>query len=305
MYRTNPRFFWPIVLIGAGVIFLLNNLGVIQGNPWSVIWRLWPILLIALGLEILIGRSGAAGSIISAVLGLLVVGGVLWILIARPALPGLNVNFNGELKTDQIEYALKDVRSANVSIGFSTGTNELRALTTSDKLIEGTIRHYGTLQFDPSDSGSQANIRLRTGDVSISTPFGGSEERWEVALNPNVAYELDLNMGVGQSTIDLSKLTVTGGRLDAGVGTTDLMLPSKGRFTLNIDGGVGTIRIHAPGKIALRVEVDTGIGSFNPGGRLRSIGGDTYETEGFGSAENAITLRVKVGVGTISVIDSE
>ncbi|MFN8595566.1 MAG: DUF5668 domain-containing protein [Anaerolineae bacterium] len=54
MYRTNPRF-WPIVLIGAGVIFLPNNLGVIQGNPWSVIWRLWPVLLIALGLEILIG----------------------------------------------------------------------------------------------------------------------------------------------------------------------------------------------------------------------------------------------------------
>ncbi|MFN8595567.1 MAG: hypothetical protein U0559_05225 [Anaerolineae bacterium] len=69
-----------------------------------------------------------------------------------------------------------------------------------------------------------------------------------VALNPSVAYELDLNMGVGQSTIDLSKLTVTGGRLDAGVGTTDLMPPAKGRFTLNIDGGVGTIRIHAPGK---------------------------------------------------------
>lgn len=305
MYRSNPRLFWPIILIGAGIIFLLNNLGVIQGNPWSVIWSFWPVLLIALGLEILIGRSGSAGSILSAVLGLLVVGGVLWILIARPALPGLNFNFNGELKTDQIDYPLNAVRSASVSIGFSTGTNELRALSDSNKLIEGTIRHYGDLMFDASDSGSQANIRLNSQAGSISTPFGGSEERWEVALNPAVAYDLDLNMGVGQSTIDLSKLTVTAGRLDAGVGTADLLLPAKGRFTLNIDGGVGTIRIHAPGKVALHVEVDTGIGSFNPGGRLRAIGSDTYETEGFGAAENAITLRVKVGVGTISVIDSE
>src|SRR5512141_1915052 len=139
MYRSNPRLFWPIILIGAGIIFLLNNLGVIQGNPWSVLWRLWPVLLIALGLEILIGRSGAAGSILSAVLGLLVVGGVLWILIARPALPG--VNFNCELKTDQIDYPLNAVRSASVSIGFSTGTNELRALSDSNKLIAGTIRH--------------------------------------------------------------------------------------------------------------------------------------------------------------------
>ena len=50
MYRTGPRLFWPIILIGVGVIFLLNNLGVITGSPWEVIWRLWPVLLIALGL---------------------------------------------------------------------------------------------------------------------------------------------------------------------------------------------------------------------------------------------------------------
>lgn len=305
MNKSNPRLFWPIVLIGAGVVFLLNNLGVIQGNPWAVIWRLWPVLLIALGLEILIGRSGATGSILSAVLGLAVVGGILWILIARPALPGLNLSFNGELKTDQIEYPLKDVRSASVSIGFSTGTNDLRALTNSTRLLEGTIRHYGNLTFDASDSGSQANIRLNHGDLSISVPFGGSEERWDVGLNSGVAYDLDLDMGVGQSTLDLSKLTVTGARLNAGVGTADLTLPAKGRFTMNIDGGVGTIRIRVPSKIALHVEVDSGIGSFNAGGRLRSIGQDTYETDGFASADNAITLRVKVGVGTISVIDSE
>jgi hypothetical protein len=305
MYRTGPRLFWPIILIGVGVIFLLNNLGVITGSPWEVIWRLWPVLLIALGLEILIGRTGAAGSALSAILGLAVVGGVLWILIARPALPGFNLNFSGELKTTNVDYPLKDVRSASVSIGFTTGTNELTALTDSNNLIEGTIRHYGNLTFDASDSGSQASVRMNSSNVSISMPFGGSEERWSVALNPAVAYDLNLDMGVGQSTVDLSKLTVTGGRLNAGVGTTDLSLPAKGKFTMSIDGGVGTVKIRLPGKMALRVEVDTGIGSFNPGTRLRALGSDVYETEGFGSAENAITLRIKAGVGTISVIDGE
>lgn len=305
MYRTGPRLFWPIILIGVGVIFLLNNLGVITGSPWEVIWRLWPVLLIALGLEILIGRTGAVGSIVSAVLGLVVVGGVLWILIARPALPGFNLNFSGELKTTNVDYPLKDVRSASVSIGFTTGTNELRALTDSTKLLEGTIRHYGNLTFDASDSGSQASVRMNSSNVSIAMPFGGSEERWNVALNPGVAYDLNLEMGVGQSTVDLSKLTVTGGQLNAGVGTTDLTLPAKGKFTMSIDGGVGTVKIRLPGKMALRVEVDTGIGSFNPGSRLRALDGGQYETEGFGSADNAITLRIKAGVGTISVIDGE
>ena len=57
MYRTGPRLFWPIILIGVGVILLLNNLGVIMGSPWEVIWRLWPVLLIALG-----GAIGATAS---------------------------------------------------------------------------------------------------------------------------------------------------------------------------------------------------------------------------------------------------
>lgn len=305
MSHTGPRLFWPVILIGVGVIFLLNNLGVITGSPWEVIWRLWPALLIALGVEILIGRTGAIGSLVSAVLGVAVVGGVLWVLIARPALPGFNFNFSGELKTTTVDYPLKDVRSASVWIGFATGTNELRALTDSTKLLEGAIRHYGNLTFDASDSGSQASVRMNSSNVSIAMPFGGSEEAWNVALNPSVAYNLNLEMGVGQSTVDLSKLTVTGGQLNAGVGTTDLMLPAKGKFTLSIDGGVGTVRIRLPGKMALRTEVDTGIGSFNPGSRLRALGGDMYETEGFGSADNAITLRIKAGIGTISVIDGE
>ena len=305
MSRTGPRLFWPIILIGVGVIFLLNNLGVITGSPWEVIWRLWPVLLIALGVEILIGRTGAAGAIVSAVLGLAVVGGVLWILIAQPALPGFNLNFGGALTTTNVDYPLKDVRSASVSIGFTTGTNEVRALTGSTKLLEGTIRHYGNLTFDASYSGSQARVRLHSSNVSVVLPFGGSEERWTVALNPVVAYDLDLEMGIGQSTVDLSKLTVTGGRLNAGVGATDLTLPAKGKFTLSIDGGVGTVKIRLPGKMALRAEVDTGIGSFNPGSRLRALGGEVYETDGFGLADNAITLRIKAGIGTLRVIDGE
>ncbi len=42
-FATRPDLFWPIILIGAGVIFLLANLGVIPSNPWPLIWNLWPV----------------------------------------------------------------------------------------------------------------------------------------------------------------------------------------------------------------------------------------------------------------------
>ena len=292
MTHRHPSLFWPIVLIGVGVIFLLNNAGLIQGSPWAVIWRFWPVLLIVIGLDILFGRRSAAGSVISAALALLLVGGVIWLLVARPS---------GALTTDRVEYPLKEIRSANVTLSFSTGTNELYALSDSSNLIEGDLRHYGSLLTEFSESSSQADLEI---GVSDSTVFGfGAEERWNIGLNPRVTYTLDLSLGVGQSTIDLGDLTLSGGRIDVGVGSAEVRLPASGRFTLRVDGGVGELRIIAPRDVALHAEVDTGVGNFNAGSRLRSVGDNVYETEGFASAENAMTLIINVGVGAVTIQD--
>ncbi len=47
-----------IVLIGLGVIFLLDNLGIFH---WHWIGRLWPLILIALGLRIIFRNQWAGG----------------------------------------------------------------------------------------------------------------------------------------------------------------------------------------------------------------------------------------------------
>ncbi|MBM3738642.1 MAG: hypothetical protein FJW39_22930 [Acidobacteria bacterium] len=45
----------PVVLIGLGVVFLLNNLGLLR---ISQVMKFWPVLLIALGLMMLKDRMG-------------------------------------------------------------------------------------------------------------------------------------------------------------------------------------------------------------------------------------------------------
>ncbi|MBM3752707.1 MAG: hypothetical protein FJW38_01855 [Acidobacteria bacterium] len=49
----------PLVLIGLGVIFLLNNLGVLR---FSVIFKFWPIALIAFGVYLLYQRTQERGA---------------------------------------------------------------------------------------------------------------------------------------------------------------------------------------------------------------------------------------------------
>ena len=56
-YYRGRSFFWPIFLIGVGVVLLLSNLNIIESVNFFFLLQLWPVLLIALGLQILFGRS--------------------------------------------------------------------------------------------------------------------------------------------------------------------------------------------------------------------------------------------------------
>ncbi len=304
-HQRGVRLFWPIILIGVGSILLLTNLGVIHGNPWNIILQLWPVLLIALGLEILLGGSTGWRAVVSALLGLALVGGILWIVIAQPAIPGLNFG-SANLQTTNISQPLNGVESARADLSFGAGTNKVYALSDSNNLIEGQLRTYSTPNFSVSTSGDRATIVLGPG--SISTPIvipSVSEEKWEVGLNPAVSYQVDLNMGVGQSSIDLTKLKISGGGINGGVGTGDLYLPGKGTYRLAINGGVGTTHIYVPSNLAVRAEVNGGLGSFNRLPSMQEVRDGVYETPNFSAAENSVTLIIDGGVGSISMYESE
>jgi len=63
-YRGLRRsVFIPTILIIVGVVLLLINFGIVSGDVWDIIFRLWPILLIALGLDSALKGEGLVGPI--------------------------------------------------------------------------------------------------------------------------------------------------------------------------------------------------------------------------------------------------
>jgi hypothetical protein len=50
--RRRGSVVWPLLLIAIGSILLLQNLGLLPGNLWGQIWRLWPLALVLIGLEL-------------------------------------------------------------------------------------------------------------------------------------------------------------------------------------------------------------------------------------------------------------
>ena len=303
-YQRGVRLFWPIILIGVGSILLFSNIGVIQGNPWSIIFQLWPVMLIALGLEILFGGSTGWRAVVSALLGLGLVGGILWVLIAQPAIPGLNFG-SSNLQTTNVSYPLNEVRTARAQISFGVGTNKVHALDDSNNLIEGQLQTYAPVTFNASQSGTQANIQLAPTNTSITVLPFSTGEQWTIGLNSAVTYQIDFNMGVGQSRVDLSRVSLSGGSIEGGVGQSDFWLPASGHYTLRIGGGVGSIRIYVPYDLGVRAEVNGGLGSFNGLPGMRETRNDVYETANFATAANTVTLIIDGGVGSITLLEGE
>jgi hypothetical protein len=72
--RARVNLFVPIVLVGGGVILLMWNFGMLTRDPFLFLMQFWPLFLIAGGIQLLFGRTGAASTWVSALLGLAVVG---------------------------------------------------------------------------------------------------------------------------------------------------------------------------------------------------------------------------------------
>lgn len=57
MSRSGQSIFWGIILLLFGVLFLLDNLGIMYFNFWGFIGGWWPVILIVLGISIIFKRK--------------------------------------------------------------------------------------------------------------------------------------------------------------------------------------------------------------------------------------------------------
>ena len=300
-YRRRGGFVWPLILITLGVLFLLSNMGMLNWNVWEAIWRMWPVLLIAIGLDILFGRRSAIGALISVALVVALIGGVIWFVNTQsPVVKGQ------ALTTDRIVQERADASIADVQINFGTGQLRLGALKDSGNLVEGTVvRGPGeTVLRDWTLEGGMARFRLHSQGVPFDPwPWGGrgNERMWDLNLSPSVPMQLNISAGVGQSTIDLSELQLTGLKVSSGIGETTVTLPTRGRLSAKVSGGIGKLTVIVPQGMAARIDASAGLGGLDiASGRFVRQGGD-YVSADYATAQDRIDLDVSGGIGQVII----
>ena len=286
----------PVILVGLGVLFLLNNFGVLSWGIWMTLLRLWPILLIAVGLDILVGRRSLLGSLlVTLAMVALLVGGVWWL-----SPQGLGA---APLTTSDISQPLDGATQADVELAIGVGRLELGAMNEPNGLIAGTIttqQNERVLQ-DFTVRGDTAVFRLRYRDSG--GPIGnrwGENDEWKLQLNPTMPVKLTLNTGVGTARLNLAALNVTDLQIDAGVGETFVTLPRQGQVVGSINGGVGQTTVTIPADVAVRIVAKKGLGNVSTPRSLKQ-NGNVYESPDYANAANRAELTINGGIGNIQI----
>jgi hypothetical protein len=294
-YR-RPGITGPIILISFGLIFLLNNLGLIELNLWDVVMRFWPILLIAIGLDILIGRRSAWGAVIATVVVLALLAGGIVFFDNQPQRTYASENF---------EIPLGNVEEATISLDPALGYLLVDALPKgSNMLLRGELRPFSGEEIGKTIdiSGTRATIDLWTEGVIVAPFFGdwSDQPSWDLALHPEVAIDLIVDFGVGKAELDLQDLQIGEINVEQGLGQMILLLPSMDNMDINLDGGIGEIRVVIPEDVGVRLRAGVGIGNvLVPSDYTRD--GDFYLSPGYAAAENQIEMVIDLGIGSVQV----
>jgi hypothetical protein len=127
------------------------------------------------------------------------------------------------------------------------------------------------------------------------------DEEWDLRLSPEVSFSLDVNLGAGVATIDLTGLEVQDLRVDAGASQTTVIFPQEGDFSARVGGGVGQLALEIPRQMAARIRVDRGLGPLDISRRFDKAGDDLYLTDDWQTNENRVDLEVDIGVGLVTV----
>jgi hypothetical protein len=294
-HRNRPGISGPLILIFLGVVFLLNNLGVTDWTVWDVILRFWPVLLIAAGLDLVIGRRSAWGSVAALVIILAIIGLSLGTFRHPPEA------FSGPL---QVGVPVGSADRAQIRLSPAVGYLRLQAGTpTGDDVLHGQVRPFRGERIGQSSRpmGSQVEVQVESASWVV-VPFitmNFDRPNWDLTVSRSTPLDLETSLSVGKTEIDLTGAQLDELRAETSLGQTVIKLPAAAA-TVDVEGGIGEIVLTLPVGIGVKIQASTGIGSVDVPAGYSQRGG-VYYSPNFESADAVIEITVDLGIGVVHV----
>lgn len=208
----------------------------------------------------------------------------------------------GEMQRDSQKVQPENAQSVRAHLKIGAG--ELNVSGGADALMEAEFA-YNVADWKPDVSydvsGDTGELSVEQGSGQDVRPGGDARNEWDVLFSDEMPTDLRVQMGAGESSLDLDSLTLTGLDLQMGAGktTVDLTGDYTSDFDASIQGGVGEATVMLPGEVGVRARAEGGLGNINAKGLKKE--GDSYVNEAYGSSDVTLEVDVQGGVGQINL----
>jgi hypothetical protein len=208
----------------------------------------------------------------------------------------------GEMRNESRSVQPDDAKTVRAHLVIGAG--ELKVGGAADPLMEADFSYNVAdwkPQIDYEVSGEMGDLTVEQGSGDDGRLGGGARNEWDVRFSDDVPTDLVVEMGAGESDLDLDSLTLTGLDLEMGAGetTVDLTGDYAEGFDASIEGGVGEATVLVPSKVGVRVRAEGGLGKINAEGFQRE--GEAYVNDAYGDSDVSLNVDVRGGVGSINL----
>ena len=180
----------------------------------------------------------------------------------------------GKMQSESKSVDPKNAQSARVQLKMGAG--ELNLTGGADSLMEADFS-YNVSDWKPKVSydlsGKKGELVVKQGSAEGGNLSGGTRNEWDISMNDELPTDLVVQMGAGESVLDLDSLTLTGVDLQMGAGktTVDLTGDYAQDFDANIEGGVGEATVLLPSEVGVKAKAAGGLGTINAKGGVGEI----------------------------------
>jgi hypothetical protein len=207
----------------------------------------------------------------------------------------------GELQTESKSIEVGDAKS--VSVKIKMGAGDLQVNGGAEKLL-GADFTYNVAELKPE-------VKFTGGTLVIWEP--GNQGRidwrgitdfrneWSLRFNNELPMDLSVEMGAGNSDLQLADLSLTGldVTLGAGNSTVDLSGNWPKDLQVAIEAGAGDITVRLPTDVGVRVDVERGPTMINASGMTQD--GNTYTNAAYDVSDVTMQIDLQTGIGQVNL----
>ncbi len=302
--------FWAIILIAVGILFMLNNFGVLEFG-FRTLWSLWPLILILWGISILPIKDGIK---IIALVGVLALTVIFFNRIAERSSWFHLHNFRGfsdkdwEAEDDSSTY---NYQPQNLSVPFDSlvtkGSLKLQAAAgnfnlqgvTSDFLSFNKTGDIGNYSLTSTDDNGRKQINLSLEKTGIRHSV--SENKVDIKLSEKPFWNLDFDIGAAEIFMDLRDYKIDTTSINAGASSIDIKIGDKNPLTvMTFNAGASSIKVEIPKESGCQIKSESFMISKEFEGFTKK-GDGIYQTANFSTGKNKIYLTIKTAISKIEI----